>query len=317
HEGCAHRLALRQRANARDRVLGLPARPELPLPAGDVRRGAVGVEAQGRARRADPDVPARGHPRRGRRRRDERLLAHHGLHLPEDRLGRRVAIGRVPMRIAAIGVSHWHSLYDSAYLRHLAGMPDVELVGLQDNVAEIAARRAAVVGNPPVFIDYREMLAATRPDFVIALGRHSTMAEIAHHLLDHGYPFLMEKPMGVNAEEVRRVAEKATAKNAFVAVPLAQRYQPFVARARQLLAEGRLGPLSHFLALKDGVLRLVTAGGEETAPGQPPEPLALLALRDALMHWRRGEPAPIGVADCARVAVLIDHAYDLAARAAE
>ena len=78
-------------------------------------------------------------------------------------------------------------------------MPDVELVGLQDPIAEIAANRAAAVGNPPVFIDYREMLVVTRPDFVIALGRHSTMAEIAHHLLDHGYPFLMEKPMGVNA----------------------------------------------------------------------------------------------------------------------
>src|SRR6266852_3644178 len=51
HEGCAHRLALRQRAHARERVLGLPARPELPLPAGDVRRGTVGVEAHGRARR--------------------------------------------------------------------------------------------------------------------------------------------------------------------------------------------------------------------------------------------------------------------------
>jgi len=325
------------------------------------------------------------------------------------------------MRIAAIGVSHWHSLYDSAYLRHLAGMPDVELVGLQDNVAEIAARRAAVVGNPPVFIDYREMLAATRPDFVIALGRHSTMAEIAHHLLDHGYPFLMEKPMGVNAEEVRRVAEKATAKNAFVAVPLGQRYQPFVARARQLLAEGRFGPLSHIyarqnrptsarypawdapwmldpaaagggclrnlgahgldlflfltgeeaqvtgaqlswralgqpvedyasvlvrsasgvlgtievgntfprdgtdgewkiagrdaiLVLKDSTMRLVTANGEETMSGQPEEPLALTALRDALDHWRRGEAPPISVHDCARVVRLIDQAYELAGR---
>ena len=49
---------------------------------------------QGGARRADPDVPARGHPRRGRGRRDERLLAHHGLQLPEDRLGRRLALTR-------------------------------------------------------------------------------------------------------------------------------------------------------------------------------------------------------------------------------
>jgi predicted dehydrogenase len=148
-------------------------------------------------------------------------------------------------RIVAIGVSHWHSLYDSAYLRHLAGMPDMELVGLHDESHDIAAARAAVLGHPPVFTDYRAMLDRTSPDFVIALGRHSRMAEVAHYLLDHRYPFLMEKPMGVNAVEVQALAEKAAATNAFVAVPLIQRYQPFVARARQLLAAGRFGPLSH------------------------------------------------------------------------
>lgn len=326
-----------------------------------------------------------------------------------------------PMRIAAIGVSHWHSLYDAAYLRHLAGMPDVALVGLQDSSPEIAAKRAAAVGNPPVFTDYREMLAATRPDFVIGLGQPRAMAETAHYLLDHGYPFLMEKPMGVSAVEVRGIAEKAAAVNGFAAVPLFYRYQPFVARARQLLAEGRFGPLSHLyvrlnrpgsarylawdapwmldpaaagggclrnlgphgldlfllltgeeahvtgaqlgwraleqrvedyasvllrttsgilgtievgntfprdgtdgelkiagrdtiLALKDGVLRLTTASGDETTPGQPVEPPALTALRDALDHWRRGAPPPISVQDCARVVSLIDQAYELAGR---
>ena len=34
------------------------------------------------------------------------------------------------------------------------------------------------------------------------------MAEIAHYLLDHGYAFLMEKPMGFNAEQVGGVADK-------------------------------------------------------------------------------------------------------------
>jgi predicted dehydrogenase len=152
----------------------------------------------------------------------------------------------VSVRIAAIGVSHWHSLYDSAYLLHLATMRGFELVALHDESAAIAAKRASVLGHPPVFTDYREMLARTRPDFVIALGPHNRMAETAHHLLDHGYPFLMEKPMGINAEEVRAVAEKAAARKAFVAVPLIQRYHPFAARARQLLAQGRFGPLSHF-----------------------------------------------------------------------
>lgn len=324
-------------------------------------------------------------------------------------------------RVVAIGVSHWHSLYDSAYLRHLAGMPDMELVGLQDSSAEIAAARAAALGHPPVFTDYPEMLARTRPDFVIALGRHSRMAEVAHYLLDHRYPFLMEKPMGVNAAEVAGLAEKAAATNAFVAVPLIQRYQPFVARARHLLAAGRFGPLSHIyfrlnrptsarypgwgspwmldpkeagggclrnlgphgvdfflfltgeetqvigaqlswrargqpvedyasvlvrsasgvlgtievgntfpgdgtdgewkiagrdaiLRLTDGRLRLVTDGGEETTAGEPDEPLARTALRDALDHWQRGLPPPISVHDCARVVRLIDQAYDVAGR---
>jgi predicted dehydrogenase len=160
---------------------------------------------------------------------------------------RRGGDGRVTSRtrVAAIEVSHWHSLWDAAYLRHLHAMPDVELVGLHDPDADIARHRASEVGDPPTFTDHRRMLETTRPDFVLALGRHSTMAQTAHDLLDGRFPFLMEKPMGVNAAQVASVAEKARARDAFVALPLAYRYTPFVARARRLLAENRLGPLSH------------------------------------------------------------------------
>ena len=152
----------------------------------------------------------------------------------------------MPIRIAAIEVGHWHSLYDAAYLKAAIRMPEVELVGIQDPDAALAAGRAAALGNPPVFADYREMLARTRPDFVIALGRHSAMAGIAHHLLDEGYPFLIEKPVGLNAREVAGVAEKAAAKRGFAAVPLFQRLHPFAVQARCLIGEGAFGPLSHF-----------------------------------------------------------------------
>src|SRR5438093_1361663 len=46
----------------------------------------------GGARRGEPDVPPRGHPRDRRGRRDKRLLAHHGRQLPEDGVGGRVAL---------------------------------------------------------------------------------------------------------------------------------------------------------------------------------------------------------------------------------
>jgi predicted dehydrogenase len=150
------------------------------------------------------------------------------------------------IRVAAVEVSHWHALNDAAYLRHLIAMKDVELVGLQDSDLGLVARRASEVGNPPTFTDYHAMLEKLRPDFVVALGRHSQMAAIANDLIDAGYPFLMEKPMGISAAQVEAVAANAKKRNAFVAVPLAQRYACFAARAREFLAANAFGPLSHF-----------------------------------------------------------------------
>jgi predicted dehydrogenase len=327
----------------------------------------------------------------------------------------------MPIRVAAIEVSHWHALNDAAYLRHLIAMPDVELIAIQDSDPAIVARRAAEVGNPQTFTDHRKMLAAMRPDFVLALGRHRQMAAIAHDLIDNGFPFLMEKPMGISAAEVEAVAAKAAKRNAFVAVPLAQRYGPFALRARRLITAGRLGPLSHIyvrinrpgparyigwdcawmldpteagggclrnlgshgldlflhltgedahvtgaqlsrrahdravedyasvmlrsesgilgtvevgngfprdgtdgewklagrdgiLTMKDGVLKLATAEGDETFPGTDVTGTYFVTVRDALDHWQRGAPPPTSVHDCLRAVRLIDEAY---ARAAE
>jgi predicted dehydrogenase len=322
----------------------------------------------------------------------------------------------MPIRVAAIEVSHWHALNDAAYLRHLVAMPDVQLVGIQDGDPDLVKRRSAAVGGPPTFTDHRRMLAATRPDFVIALGRHRQMAAIAHDLLDQGYPFLMEKPMGIDATEVEAVAEKAARLGRFVAVPLAQRYQPFAVRARELLAAGRFGPVSHIyvrinrpgptrypawdcawmldpaeagggclrnlgahgfdmflhltgedaqvtgaqlsrrahqqrvedyasvllrstsgilgtievgngfprdgtdgewkvagrdaiLTLKDGILKLATAAGDETLPSGNITTPYFTAVRDALDHWQRGAAPPISAQDCLRSVRLIDQAY--------
>ena len=325
----------------------------------------------------------------------------------------------MPIRVAAIGVGHWHSLFDAAYLKTLASMPDVRLVGIQDPDPALAAQRAAQIGAPPVFAGYEEMLASTRPDFVLALGRHDTMPATAHFLLDQGYPFVMEKPMGLNARDVRGIADKAAARRAYVAVPLFQRYHPFVAHARRMLDAGAFGPLSHFyfrsnrmtsarypawgspwmldpavagggclrnlgphgidlflaltgeetrltgaqmssralgqpvedyatvllrtasgvigtvevgntfpgqgadgewklagrdalLVQRDGVVKCVTAAGEQQLAQPPAEPLHAVAIRDALARWQGGQAPAVGVEDCYRAVRLIDEAYALA-----
>src|SRR5262249_9348094 len=92
------------------------------------------------------------------------------------------------IHVAAIEVSHWHALNDAAYLRPLAAMPGGGLAAMQDPDAALVVRRAGVIGSTPTFTGCRQMLAAARRGFVVALGRHRQMAGIAHDLLDQGYP---------------------------------------------------------------------------------------------------------------------------------
>ena len=68
------------------------------------------------------------------------------------------------------------------------------------------------------------------------------------------------------------------------------------------------------LVLTGDTIRLVTAGGEETSSGALVEPLARVAVRDALDHFKRGAPPPISVHDCLRAVELIDQAYAAAGK---
>jgi predicted dehydrogenase len=152
----------------------------------------------------------------------------------------------VAISIAVIGANHWHTLYDAAYLRRLAEMPDVRISAIQDDDSGIAHQRAdAVGGDIAVFTSYPRMLSETKVDFVLALGRHDAMATTAAHLLDHRIPFIMEKPMSLNARELRAIVDKAESLDAFAAVPLGYRYAPLIQEAKKRIADGSLGPMCH------------------------------------------------------------------------
>ena len=63
---------------------------------------------------------------------------------------------------------------------------------------------------------------------------------------------------------------------------------------------------------KDNLLRFTTAAGEQQSDGQPPELLPVVAVREILARWRKGEAPETGVEDCYRVVKLIDAAYEIA-----
>ncbi len=147
------------------------------------------------------------------------------------------------IRVAVVGVGHWHAVIDARYVDHFRDL-GAQIVAISDSDSDIAEARGRSF-KVPSYSDFREMLSEKNPDFVVALGRHSDMAETASYLIDAGYPFMMEKPMALSAEELQPVVERAEAKGAFVAVPYAIRLSPFVRRATEMVRNGEFGTISH------------------------------------------------------------------------
>ena len=149
----------------------------------------------------------------------------------------------IPKRVAVTEVSHWHSVYDASYLSILRDL-GCDIVGVSDRSAPIAADRAERFGSKP-FADYREMVGATKPEFVIALGRHCDMPEIFRFLVGLGVPFVMEKPWGTDADTVARLARLAAEKSAWVSVPFMARYSFWAATVKRMIEGGEFGKISH------------------------------------------------------------------------
>ena len=151
------------------------------------------------------------------------------------------------LRIASIGVSHWHSVFDSAYLKRVLDLEDVTLVAIQDENTQILEDRKDRLGtNVLTFTDYETMVEVVEPDLVIALGAHDHMSVVAHYLLDKKVPFLMEKPMSFSALELKGVVEKFRSTNGFASVALHNRYTQFVSLAKRYVSDQTYGPLTHF-----------------------------------------------------------------------
>lgn len=159
------------------------------------------------------------------------------------------------MRIAFTGVSHWHTPF---FLDPAFAMDGVEVAAVTDPDPDAARRMLA--GRPAaVFSHIGEMLAAVRPDFVFALGRHCDMAATARTLITERIPFAMEKPCGLDLAEIREIAALADEANSFAAVPFVFRQGRMLHTIRELSGDAKPAYLS-FKFVAGGVDRYRDAG---------------------------------------------------------
>lgn len=122
---------------------------------------------------------------------------------------------------------------------------------------------------------YEELVNDPNVDIIYIATPHSHHYQNAMLALEAGKPVLCEKAFTVNAEQLRKLAEKAKEKNLFLMEAVWTRYFPLSVYVREQITSGRIGPVARVFAdnsmasepeakWKDGLHRMVNpdlAGG--------------------------------------------------------
>lgn len=140
------------------------------------------------------------------------------------------------MRIALLGVGHWHAPIHLDAIR-AAG---ASVAPVWDADAGVAAAFAAHHGAEAAASRAEAIRGA---DLVVAMGRPAEAEAVALAALAAARPVILEKPAAVDAPGLARLQAAATGR--FVAVPLPNRLGPAMAGCARLAAAGRLGRIGH------------------------------------------------------------------------
>ncbi len=131
------------------------------------------------------------------------------------------------------------------WLRSIAEMPEVEIVGLVD-IAEEAARARAQEFNlqVPTGADLASMLERTRPDAVFNCTIPEAHKEVTLTALAYGCHVLGEKPLADSMENARAMIAAANEAGKILAVIQNRRYDARIRRLRHFIESGAIGPLT-------------------------------------------------------------------------
>ncbi|HVK03240.1 MAG TPA: Gfo/Idh/MocA family oxidoreductase [Armatimonadaceae bacterium] len=125
-----------------------------------------------------------------------------------------------------------------SHLQHLgsdAGKEDVELAAFCDVVPERAQKHADQYGGE-VFDDARKMLQSVKLDAAYILIPTYAHGAPERACLEAGVPFLVEKPLGINPDDLRKLAKEVEASGVLAVAGFMNRYRDSVNKAKDLLA---------------------------------------------------------------------------------
>lgn len=132
------------------------------------------------------------------------------------------------------------------WMRAIAEMPDVEMVGFVDIVEAAARTRATEAGCPDALVstDLAQALDAAAPDVVFNCTIPEAHRSVTLAALEHGCHVLSEKPLADSMDHAREMVEAARRAGRTFAVMQNRRYDARIRRLTSFVAGGALGALT-------------------------------------------------------------------------
>ncbi|MBN2396692.1 MAG: Gfo/Idh/MocA family oxidoreductase [Candidatus Atribacteria bacterium] len=127
------------------------------------------------------------------------------------------------LKIAIIGVSHWHV---PLYIKGLKEI-NANVIGVSDYNKDIALNVALDL-DTKTFTSPRELIEEEKPDLAFAFSPHNQMYILARQLIECKIPFSIEKPCGLNYQQVNELAELAEQRGTYCTIPFIWRYSDAV-----------------------------------------------------------------------------------------
>ena len=123
-----------------------------------------------------------------------------------------------------------------AHLPHLSTSPDVEIAAFCDVIVERAQKRADEYGGN-VYDDAAKMLEAENLDAAYILIPTYAHGAPERACIAAGVPFLVEKPMGLDPEDLRKLAKEVADSGLIAMAGFMNRYRQSVNRAKAIFTE--------------------------------------------------------------------------------
>ncbi|MEV6662247.1 Gfo/Idh/MocA family protein [Streptomyces nigra] len=151
--------------------------------------------------------------------------------------------------VAVVGFGWMGRVHTQAYARLPHHYPDLplrpELVTVAEEVPGRAEEAAARFGFATATRDWREVAADPRIKAVSVTAPNFLHREIGVAMAEAGKHLWIEKPVGLTAADARAVADAAARAGVHSAVGFNYRNAPAVEAARDLVAAGEIGTVTH------------------------------------------------------------------------